>query len=120
MQAELQLQLQQQLNQAQELKSYEMKVISLDLEEHTEGVYYGHSTLEYAGQHYPITLLVLITDQQEYIVNIPYEDFGFLDDIAIEKYRAQLDREFQLLVGEFDINTPVNQVNTIESSIKTP
>lgn len=106
--AALRIKLQSQLNESQQLKKYEMQVLDLKLTEMSEDVYAGQSTLSYAGKVYPITMLVLVTEEQDYIVNIPNEDFSFLDDIELEKYRAQLEQEFQSLVGALDINTLVD------------
>jgi hypothetical protein len=110
MQDELQVQLQQEFDQAKEFKSYQLHVIDLHLTKWTSGVYQGQSYVEYAGQQYPISLLVQVTDDQEYIIDIPNEDFGFLDDVELENYRAQLEQDFQMLVGSFDMNAPYDEI----------
>jgi hypothetical protein len=94
--------LQQQLDHRGELKNYEISVKDLDLTKKSDDVYEGISTLEYNGADYKVDLLVLVTSDGNYIVNIPNEDFSFIDDLEIERYRAQLEKEFQSLVSEID------------------
>lgn len=105
--AALKIKLQNQLDESQQLKNYDMQVLDLKLTEMSKDVYAGQSTLSYAGQVYPISMLVLVIDEKDFIVNIPNEDFAFLDEVELEKYRAQLEQEFQTLVGAWDINTLV-------------
>ena len=111
MQAELKIQLQQQLNDSQNLKNYEMQVVDLRLWSMSDGVYAGNSTIAYAGRDYPVSLLVLVTDDQDYIVNIPNEDFSFLDEAELEKYRLQLEQEYQTLVGAFQMEMNLSLIH---------
>lgn len=118
-QEDLQVQLQQEFDQAQEYKDYQLSVIDLRLEEWTPGVYQGQSTVEYAGQQYPITLLVQVTQDKEYIIDIPNEDFAFVDEIELTRYRAQLEQEFQKLVGSFDMNAPYDEIQGLDEELET-
>ena len=122
MSSQLKKQLQFQLDHHQAFKKYDMQVLDLKLTPMSDGVYAGQSHLSFDGHTYPISLLVQVTDQQNYIINIPNDDFGFIDDVELEKYRAQLEQEFQTLVGHFDMNAdfdedPIRQ-HTIASSNK--
>ena len=117
MQDDLQAQLQQEFDQAQEYKAYQLSVIDLQLEEWTPGVYQGQSTVEYAGQQYPISLLVQVTSDNEYIIDIPNEDFAFVDEIELARYREQLEQEFQMLVGHFDMNAPYDELQGTDAEV---
>ena len=104
MTSEVQTELQDQLDHDGQLKKYDFQVIDLHLTKMSDGVYEGKSTLEYNDLEYPIGMLVLVTDDGEYIVNIPNDDFAFLDEIELERYRVQLEKEYQDLVGALDVS----------------
>ena len=104
MTTEVRTELQAHLDHNGQLKKYDIQVIDLHLTKMSDGVYEGRSTLEYNGLEYPLGMLVLVTDEGEYIVNIPNEDFAFLDETELELYRVQLEKEFQDLVGALDVS----------------
>lgn len=119
MTTEVRTELQEQLDHDGQFKKYDIQVIDLHLTKMSDGVYEGKSMLEYNGLEYPITMLVLVTDEGEYIVNIPNEDFAFLDEIELERYRVQLEQEFQDLVGALDVSQ-IPEPNLDAASTLTP
>lgn len=119
MTTDVRTELQEQLDHDGQFKKYDIQVVDLHLNKMSDGVYEGQSTLAYNGTTYPVSMLVLVTDEGEYIVNIPNDDFAFLDDIELERYRAQLEKEFQDLVGALDVNQ-IPEPNPTPESMMTP
>ena len=97
-------QMQQDLASNSSYQSYDLSVLDLSLEKQSAEHFKGVSTLKYQNKAYDVDVMVYKLDDGSYYWQIEPEEFAFIDDIELDKYSQQLEKEFTDLVNalEFD------------------
>ena len=107
----IQGQMQREFNANPDYQDYHLKVLQVKIVQRTGNGFQAISQLSYQGHEYPIEVQIAKAGGG-YNWSIEKDAFTFIDEIEIEKYRQQLDRELAQLAASLE---PVNEATTLES-----
>ena len=106
----IQTQMQREFNSNRDYQHYRFTVKKVKIVQRQGNEFQAISHLNYQGEEYPIHVKVFKVDGG-YSWSIEDDAFAFIDEIEIEKYRQQLDRELQQLASALDDLEPVDEPN---------
>jgi hypothetical protein len=109
----IQGQMQREFNTNPDYQSYRLTVVRVKILQHKDNSFEAVSQLNYQGDEYPVQVKI-IKERGGYRWSVEDKDFAFIDDIEIEKYRQQLDRELQQLASSLDEPEPGTQPVTVQ------
>ena len=116
----IQTQMQREFNSNRDYQHYRFNVKKVKIVQRQGNEFQAISHLNYQGEEYPIHVKVFKVDGG-YSWSIEDDAFAFIDEIEIEKYRQQLDRELQQLASALDDLEPVDEPNqNVSGSLITP
>lgn len=116
----IQTQMQREFNSNRDYQHYRFTVKKVKIVQRQGNEFQAISHLNYQGEEYPIHVKVFKVDGG-YSWSIKDDAFAFIDEIEIEKYRQQLDRELQQLASALDDLEPVDEPNqNVSGSLITP
>ena len=115
----IQTQMQHEFNSNQKYQHYRFTVKKVKIVKRKGNQFQAVSHLDYQGEEYPIQVKVFKADEG-YGWSIEDDAFAFVDEIEIEKYRQQLDRELQQLAAALDDLEPVDEPNQQQLPFVTP
>lgn len=95
-------QMQQDFASNQAYEAYDFNVIDLTLKKEETDYFKGLSTLKYQGKSYPVEVEVFRLEDGSYLWQVEPEQFAFVDDVELERYKKGLDREFNDLVNAIE------------------
>lgn len=109
----IQGQMQQEFNANPNYQHYRLTVVNVKIRHRKGNGFEAVSHLNYQGNEYPINVKISKVNGG-YSWAIEDDAFAFIDEIEIEKYRQQLDRELEQLASSLDDLEPVNEPTSIE------
>lgn len=116
----IQAQMQQEFNSNQDYQRYRFTVQRVKIVQRQGNQFNAISHLNYQGEAYPVNVKIFKVDGG-YRWSIEEDAFAFIDEIEIEQYRQQLDRELQQLASALDDLEPVDESKEHErGSLVTP
>ncbi len=116
----IQAQMQQEFNSNQDYQRYRFTVQRVKIVQRQGNQFNAISLLNYQGEAYPVNVKIFKVDGG-YRWAIEEDAFAFIDEIEIEQYRQQLDRELQQLAAALDDLEPVDESKEHErGSLVTP
>ncbi|PJI33746.1 MULTISPECIES: hypothetical protein [Acinetobacter] len=116
----IQAQMQQEFNSNQDYQRYRFTVQRVKIVQRQGNQFNAISHLNYQGEAYPVNVKIFKVDGG-YRWAIEEDAFAFIDEIEIEQYRQQLDRELQQLAAALDDLEPVDESKEHErGSLVTP
>ena len=116
----IQTQMQREFNSNRDYQHYRFTVKKVKIVQRQGNEFQAISHLNYQGEEYPIHVKVFKVDGG-YSWSIEDDAFAFIDEIEIENYRQQLDRELQQLASALDDLEPVDEPNqNVSGSLITP
>lgn len=110
-------QMQQDFASEKAYEAYDLSVVDLKLEKEDRNYFKGSTTLKYQNKNYPVDVEVFRLEDGSYLWQAEPEQFAFIDDVELDRYKENLDREFNDLVNaiEFEnLDDPhLKQANTM-------
>ena len=106
----IQEQIQQEFNANPDYQHYRLTVLNVKIVHRQGNEFEAVSQLNYQGHEYPVNVKIIKVNGG-YSWSIEDDAFAFIDEIEIEKYRQQLDRELEqitLSLDQDDLSTKVS------------
>ena len=109
----IQEQMQREFNANPEYQHYHLTVVKVKVVHRKGNEFEAVSQLNYQGHEYPINVKITKANGG-YSWLIEDDAFAFIDEIEVEKYRQQLDRELEQLAASLEDLEPVAEPKMVE------
>lgn len=111
----IQTQMQREFNSNQHYQRYRFTVQKVKIVQRQGHEFKAISHLNYQGEEYPVNVKIFKVEGG-YSWSIEDDAFAFIDEIEVEQYRQQLDRELQQLASALDDLEPGPELKQNTSS----
>lgn len=111
----IQEQIQREFNANPDYQHYRLTVRNVKIVHRQGNEFEAVSQLNYQGHEYPVSVKIIKVNGG-YSWSIEDDAFAFIDEIEIEKYRQQLDRELEQLSASLDDLESVEEPVRVELS----